>query len=98
MIKHIVAWDLPTGAGKSEQIKLLKILLEELPALIPEIQSYEVGVNIKVAENAKDMILISTFKDQQDLTQYAGHPEHQRVLTELRKVALNTVVVDFETV
>ncbi len=95
MIKHIVAWDVPE-AGKSENITRLKTLLEELPGLIPEIKLYEVGVNIKDSEHAKDMILLSGFADQAALDRYAVHPEHQRVVQELRKVAQKTVVVDFE--
>ncbi len=94
MIKHIVAWDFPEEQ-KSENIAKLKALLEELPTLISEIETYEVGINIKDSENAKDMILISGFKDQAALDRYAVHPEHQRVVQELRKVATKTVVVDF---
>ncbi len=95
MIKHVVAWDLPEN-GKIENIAKLEKMLEELPSLIPEIELYEVGINIKDSENAKDMILISAFKDQAALQRYAIHPEHQRVVQELRKIAVKTVVVDYK--
>ncbi|MCF7823851.1 MAG: Dabb family protein [Candidatus Marinimicrobia bacterium] len=96
MIKHIVAWDFPEE-GKKQNIRRMKNLLEELPGLIPEIMAYEIGVNIKDSEFAKDMILISVFKDVSALQTYSDHSEHQRVVQELRKVAKKTVVVDFET-
>ncbi|MBT3228268.1 MAG: Dabb family protein [Candidatus Marinimicrobia bacterium] len=95
MIKHIVAWDF-IGTDKQHNVERLKTLLEELPELIPEIVSYEVGINIKDSENAKDMILLSSFQDEAGLQSYAEHPEHQRVVQELRKVSSKTVVVDFK--
>lgn len=96
MIKHVVAWDFEND-GKAENVKLLKRLLEELPALIPEIVSYEVGVNINESEFSKDMVLISVFADKEALQTYSDHPEHQRVVKKLREVAVKTVVVDFES-
>jgi len=95
VIKHVVAWDFKE-AGKQENIQKLKGLLEKLPALIPEIKSYEIGVNIKDSEIAKDMVLIFAFADEASLQRYSDHPEHQRVVAELRKVSQKTVVVDFE--
>ncbi|MBT4035076.1 MAG: Dabb family protein [Candidatus Marinimicrobia bacterium] len=95
MIKHIVAWDI-IDTDKQHNVKKLKSLLEELPDLIPEIVSYEVGINIKDSENAKDMILLSSFQDEAGLQTYAEHPEHQRVVLELRKVSRKTMVVDFK--
>jgi len=96
MIKHIVAWDFP-DEHKKENTAKLKALLDELPALISEIKIYEVGINIKVSEFAKDMVLISGFEDQAALDRYTAHPEHVRVVKELRKKATKTVVVDFKT-
>ncbi|NQV16890.1 Dabb family protein [bacterium] len=95
MIKHVVAWDFPE-TDKIENITRLKALLEALPALISDFKSYEIGVNIKDSENAKDMILISAFEDAEALQRYVVHPEHQRVLKELRKIAQKTMVVDFQ--
>jgi len=98
MIKHIVAWDFPESDRKAEQVREIKTLLEELPGLISEIRSYEVGVNIKDAGNTRDMILLSAFDDQEALKRYAVHPEHQRVLKVLRETVTNILAVDFETV
>ncbi len=95
MIKHVVAWDFKQD-GKTENLVAMKTLLEELPALIEEIESYEVGINISTSEAAKDMVLISAFADQTALDRYAIHPEHQRVVSALRKVSQKTVVVDYK--
>lgn len=95
MIKHVVAWKFPE-AEKTEKMQQLKTLLEELPALISEIELYEVGINILESDFSMDMILISGFKDQSALDRYAKHPEHQRVVKELGSIGAERVVVDFE--
>ncbi len=95
MIKHIVAWDFADD-NKQNNLMRLKNLLEELPALISEIETFEVGLNIKTSDVAKDMVLVSSFPDEAALQRYTDHPEHQRVVSELRKVASKTVVVDYK--
>jgi uncharacterized Rmd1/YagE family protein len=95
MIKHIVAWNFPESE-KSEIMQQMKTLLESLPALIPEIEFYEVGINTLDSEFAMDMILISGFQDQAALDTYSKHPEHQQVVKALGATGAERVVVDFE--
>ncbi len=95
MIKHIVAWDFAVDS-KQSNLKRMKNLLEELPALISEIETFEVGLNLKDSDVAKDMVLVSSFADEGALQRYTDHPEHQRVVQELRKVSSKTVVVDYK--
>ncbi|MCF7921974.1 MAG: Dabb family protein [Candidatus Marinimicrobia bacterium] len=95
MIKHVVAWEF-SAANKADNLKRMKKLLEELPALISEIKDYEVGLNIKVSELAMDMVLISSFTDEAALQRYADHPEHQRVVQELHQVSRKAVIVDYQ--
>ncbi|NQV29633.1 MAG: Dabb family protein [Candidatus Marinimicrobia bacterium] len=95
MIKHIVAWDF-VEENKNSNLDKMKSLLEELPDFISEIESFEVGLNIGNSDVAKDMVLISSFADEVALQRYADHPEHQRVVQELRKVSSKTMVVDYK--
>lgn len=94
MIKHVVSWEFTEG-NKTGNLKKMKRLLEELPDLIPVIEDYEVGLNIKDSELAMDMVLISSFADEAALKNYATHPEHKRVVEALHKVTTRAVIVDY---
>lgn len=95
MIKHVVSWEFAED-NKIENLKNMKALLEQLPALIPAIEDYEVGLNIKDSELAMDMVLISAFIDEAALQEYANHPEHRRVVEALHGVTTKAVIVDYK--
>ncbi len=95
MIKHVVSWEF-TEENKTDNLKRMKELLDELPSLIPAIEDYEVGLNIKVSELAMDMVLISSFADETALQTYANHPEHKRVVEALHGVTTKAVIVDYK--
>ena len=95
MIKHVVSWEFATE-NKTGNLKRMKELLEELPALIPAIEDYEVGLNIKNSELAMDMVLVSSFADGAALQTYANHPEHKRVVEALHQVTTRAVIVDYK--
>ncbi|NQT63446.1 MAG: Dabb family protein [Candidatus Marinimicrobia bacterium] len=95
MVKHVVSWEFAQD-NKAANLTKMKALLEELPALIPEIVDYEVGLNIKDSELAMDMVLISAFADEVALQGYAKHPDHRRVVEELHLVTTRAVIVDYK--
>lgn len=95
MIKHIVVWDFPE-ADKPKQMNAMKSLLEGLPDLIPEILSFEVGLNLVESERSRDMVLVSEFESLETLKIYAQHPEHQRVVKELNKTGAKAIAIDYE--
>ena len=95
MVKHIVAWTFPEK-NKAKELARIKSLLDALPALIPEIQQFEVGVNFNESQYASDLVLISGFASREAMSIYAQHPDHQRVVAEINKVVTDRVVVDFE--
>ena len=96
MYKHIVSWEF-AEENKSANLKRMKLLLEALPAHIPEIMELEVGLNVRDSKLAMDMVLITTFADETAYKIYATHPEHSRVVQELHKVTVEAVIVDYET-
>ncbi len=96
MFKHVVSWEF-AEEKKAVNLKKMKVLLEELPALISEIEDYEVGLNIRDSELAMDMVLISTFADEMAFKVYGTHPEHRRVVEALHKVTTKAVIVDYKT-
>lgn len=99
MIKHIVMWKIKEGTShgtKQEVAQKMKTKLEGLKGLIDSMIEIEVGINIEASEMAYDVVLYSTFKDQEALDTYQKHPEHQRVGKELvSQVTASRAVVDY---
>ncbi len=98
MYKHIVMWKLKESAmGKSreENALMIKSELEKLPPLIPQISSYEVGINVSNSERSFDIALYSSFKAKDDFEAYRSHPEHTKVVEKIRSVSSQTYVVDY---
>ena len=49
MIRHVVLWKLKEqaeGRSKMENAKMIKVQLEALPGLVPEIRRLEVGADV----------------------------------------------------
>lgn len=98
MIRHVVCWKLSATdeATKAEHAERISREMSELPALIPEILSLEVGTNTLFSEVNWDLVLIADFEDAAALERYSVHPEHQRVGKFIGEVRSDRVAVDFE--
>lgn len=96
MIKHIVFIRLKEGKQKSEQLFVLKGMLDNLPHQIPELVSLETGINVSKSSSAYDICLITEFKTEKDLDAYRIHPAHKEVLDYLILNKESIAVVDFE--
>lgn len=98
MIRHIVFFrlvnDLPDEA-RQELLHKVKLKLEELPGLIPEIRSFEVGINIVSGPGAADLSLMSEFNDTDDLRSYQDHPAHRAFVSWNRDKCPKFSVVDY---
>ena len=98
MVKHIVFWRLQEEAeGCSKEENKAKIIekLNALPAIIPEIIDFEVGVNFSGRDIACDLALYSTFESEEALSVYAVHPEHVKVAQFIGSVISEGRVVDY---
>lgn len=99
MVKHVVMWRLHEGArGKSAKDNAvdLKGVLDALPSHIPEIISFDVGINEIPSDATCDISLYSTFESYETLTAYKEHPEHQKVVDLLQEMTKERYVVDYE--
>jgi predicted secreted protein len=85
------------GKTKHENAEIIKELLEGLPAKIKELDAAEVGINILEGEDAAicDVVLTTECEDEEALKAYAVHPEHQKVVQFIVKVAAERRVVDY---
>jgi hypothetical protein len=98
MVKHIVMWklkDFAEGAGKEENARRIKEVLEALREKIPEVMHIEVGIDFNRSESAYDIVLYSEFESMDDLERYQEHAEHLKVAEFIQNVREDRVVVDY---
>jgi hypothetical protein len=97
MIRHVVMWNTVARdeAGHAAQVAEIKARLEALPAVVPGVERFEVGVNELPGDNGADVILISEFADWPALKEYAVHPEHVKTSDRIREITQSRKSVDY---
>jgi len=80
--RHVVLLTLAehAPAGRAEEIAAA---LRELPAQIPELRSYVVGVDAGLTAGNATIAVVADTDDQAGWEAYRDHPEHQKVIAEL---------------
>lgn len=81
MVKHIILWKLKESLSENEKAqakKNAKAALEALQGKIPGLLSVSVAINGLASSNA-DMMLDTSFTDEEALKGYQIHPEHVAV-------------------
>jgi hypothetical protein len=99
MIKHVVMWRLKDAGDpvrQREQALSVKKALEGLAGRIPELLAIEVGIDVSRDPNSADLVLYSEFKDRAGLETYMAHPAHQVVAKNVREIAVERRMVDYE--
>ncbi|MDD2534823.1 MAG: Dabb family protein [Eubacteriales bacterium] len=99
MIKHIVMWRFPAeadGKSKAENMAQLTESLFALRAIIPEIESMEIGTDIGIGRDPFDMVLVTTFENEEALERYQEHPEHKLVSAFCGRIRESRASIDFE--
>ncbi len=99
MIKHVVMWRLARESGEIFPDKNAQEMQTRLTALrgkIPQIQNFEVGLDIDRTERAADVVLVSSFASLEDLAAYKRHPLHRALVEFVRGITSEVRVVDYE--
>jgi hypothetical protein len=100
MYKHLVFWKIKDTGDKLRNIEIIekvKNKLESLPGDIPEIISYEVGVNIgSYGASFYDISLISVFENKDTFWAYTKYPVHDEVVAYIQSVQEAEKIVDYE--
>ena len=94
MLTHIVCWKYKpetTPEQRAEHIAKLK----NLPDVIPDILSFEVGADVLHLERSFDTGLVATYPNLEALDAYTIHPTHQEVAGFGKQIAEKVVSVDF---
>lgn len=99
MIKHIILWQLKDelqGAEKEAVKAGIKDGLEGLAGQIPGLIDIRVQTECLTSSNV-DVMLYSTFVDEQALKTYASHPAHVNVAdNQVRPFTKTRACMDFE--
>ena len=99
MIKHVIIWTLKDELSSEEKASIkqgIKEGLEGLKGKVPGIVDIRVYIDGLESSNA-DLMLDSTFENEEALKGYAVHPEHVAVAdTKVRPYTKIRSCLDFE--
>lgn len=100
MYKHVVLWKLKDevdGMDKAAIAAEVVAKLKNLPNIIPEIEEYEIGVNIGTyGASFFDVSLIASYPDEVAFKRYCVYPEHDAVVAYIQSVTVAEEIVDYE--
>ncbi len=94
MLTHIVCWKYKAETTREMREEHLA-KLKNLPNVIPNIESFEIGFDILHLERSFDLGLVALFPDQATLEFYTVHAAHQEVAKMGKEIAEKVVSVDF---
>lgn len=95
MLTHIVCWKYKPGTtGQEIETHIAK--LKNLPNVISNILSFDVGRDVLHLERSFDTGLVATFSSREALDEYNVHPDHLEVVALGKQIAEKVVSVDFE--
>lgn len=100
MVKHIILWTLKpelSDAEKENIKKEIKTGLENLKGKIPGLVEIKVITEGRLASSTTDLMLDSTFENEDALKTYSKHPEYVAIADgKVRPFAVSRACLDFE--
>jgi hypothetical protein len=95
-LRHVVAFKFKDTAGK-EEIKKVETAFRDLKKKIPQIVSYEWGINNSPEKHNKGCThgFILTFHSEKDRDEYLVHPDHKEFGKLVGPVLADVFVIDF---
>ncbi len=94
MLTHIVCWKYKSETTQAQkETHLAK--LKNLPNVIPNIISFNIGFDILQLERSFDLGLVAVYPDRAALDFYTEHETHQEVAKMGKEIAEKVVSVDF---
>lgn len=94
MLTHIVCWRYKPETTEAE-IETHIAKLENLPNVISDVLSFNVGRDVLHLERSFDLGLVATYQNREALDAYTIHPAHQEVVGLGKRIAEKVVSVDF---
>lgn len=96
MITHIVAWKYKEETTEEQRKEHIN-KLNNLPNVIENIESFNVGADMLHLDRSYDTGLVAVFADKEALDAYTVHETHQEVAKMGKEIAAHAVSVDFIT-
>ena len=97
MLKHIVMWKIKgEGAAKQENIQKVKAALESCRDAVPGMLTYEIGIDIGIANDPWDLVIYSEFTDRAAQEAYQQHPKHLAIKPVVAALRESRAAVDYE--
>jgi len=96
MLTHIVIWqykDEIEQAVREEHVRMLR----GLAAVIPELESLDVGFDVLRLPRSYHTGLVARFQGRAGLEAYTVHPEHVKAADFGRNISAHVASVDFES-
>ena len=87
VLRHVVLLRWKPGTPGAE-LQSIREGLAELPSAIPEIRRYVYGDDARLAEGNFDFAIVADFETRLDYQSYATHDEHQKLIVERIRPAL----------
>ncbi len=94
MLTHIVCWKYKLETTQ-EQKETHLAKLKNLPNMIPNIISFNIGFDILRLERSFDLGLVAVYPDRAALDFYTEHAVHQEAARMGKEIAERVVSVDF---
>ncbi len=94
MLIHIVCWKYKEEISQEQREEHIA-KLENLPNVIPNIESFEIGFDVLHLERSFDLGLVAVFPDRDALDFYTKDATHQEAASFGKTVAEKVVSVDF---
>ncbi|WP_343208728.1 Dabb family protein [Anaerolentibacter hominis] len=99
MVRHVVMFrfaEEAEGRSAAENGMIAKEMLLALKGKISELKAIEVGVNMAEADAGNYTVCLTCdFDSMEDLSVYAVHPEHLKVVEFIKKVNTSRACVDY---
>lgn len=78
MVKHMIIWKLKDGVDKNKVASDIKFSLEGLVGKIDGLKEMHI-LTEKISSSSGDIMMDSTFTDNDALKNYQSHPLHQEI-------------------
>ena len=98
MLRHIIMFKLKdqgSQVAKDQKLETLKKMINELEGRIPGLVSIGAGINVSTRNVAYDLVLVSEFRNEEDLGVYRIHPLHMEVVNYLKDIKEESAEVDY---
>ena len=95
MFRHVVMMTFADDTTDDELVGFADAL-SQLPASIPEIRNYSVGLDAGLRDGNADLVVVGDFVDRDGFKAYMEHPEHRRVGSTFMKRTTEVVRVQYE--